>query len=106
MPHIELRASAGEDSRRIVTDLARQSQAAAEQLESRVVEVMGILGQFPQAGRLAYPTGDAEYRSAAVGSYLVWYRLDPTDVVRIVAIRHGRQRPLTLAELEERTEQS
>lgn len=65
---------------------------------------MDLVARYPRVGKRVHPEADAEYRSVVADSYLVWYQVRGTDEVIVLAVRHGKQRPPKLAELEERAE--
>jgi plasmid stabilization system protein ParE len=104
MALVSVRRRALEDLRRILDDLETESKDAAQGLADRVTHTLELLTNYPRAGRHEYPESDREYRSIGAGPYRLWYRVIADDEAAILVIRHGRQRPPTLHDLEQRAE--
>ena len=85
-------------TRRALSDLrahcdyiARDSPAAAFDVEERVISAVGRLDRYPETGRSGGVQGTRELPVPKT-SLLVIYVIDP-DAVRVMHIRHMAQRP-------------
>lgn len=69
--------------------IARDSPRAATRVVDRIERTAARLGEFPKLGRIKY--GNVRMIGAGRYPFLVFYVVED-DEVRIVAVRHARQR--------------
>ncbi len=89
MADVRWDAQAFDDLAGIIRYIERFDPQAAEGIGSRLYELAYSLADFPQRGRPG-PNGTREM--VTVPPYILSY-VFAGDTVRIVGIRHGRQRP-------------
>lgn len=73
----------------------RRTAAVAQQIADHVLERVGALTGLPWSAPPWRPAGDPSFRRLVAGDHIVLYRVvADEDSVYILAVRHGRQRPL------------
>lgn len=70
--------------------ISRDNPVAADRIASRLIALGESLREFPNRGR---PARDGAREMTGVPPYILRYRVIG-DVVVIVGIQHGRQRPI------------
>ena len=85
---ITRRPRAETDLVEIWSDIADDNEPAADRLLRRIVGVMEMLREHPQAGRSRPDLQQPELRSFPVGNYVVFYRPMP-DGIEIVRVLSG-----------------
>ena len=87
--------------------IAQQDPTAAERVLDAIEETFDQLTRHPDSGAL-YPTRNPKLRALrmfpVIGfhDYLIFYRLDENDVVRILYVTHGARHLLRLFRRESR----
>jgi plasmid stabilization system protein ParE len=100
VPRIQLAGAAWRDLEDLLDYLRARNPDAARRVGLAITGKIDLLRQFPEIGRLVDRRGEADYRATVVGSYLIWYRLDPQHGVIVLGIRHGRRRQPTVEDLD------
>jgi plasmid stabilization system protein ParE len=95
---IEWSAPALKQFDQIITYLEERNPSAARRIGQAIFSKVEFIGQFPQAHRqiLGLPSN---YREAFVENYRLLYSLTGSDKIRLLSIRHTRQRPLSAKEI-------
>jgi len=78
--------------------LRQHSPAAARRVGQAILDTVERIGLFPKAHR-AVPGLPPFYREAFVENRRLLYRLVNDEHIRLISIRHVRQRPLTPSEI-------
>jgi len=81
---------AAEDLESACEYLARDSEAYARDLSSRVIRRVESLGDLSERGRRVPEVGRDDIREVFVHRYRLIYRVE-ADIVRILALVHGAQ---------------
>ncbi len=74
----------------IRTYIGKFNPAAAGRMAARLLEAGQSLHEFPERGR---PIGRNRREWAIIPPYVIRYRIKG-DVVEIIRVRHGKQKPL------------
>lgn len=82
----------------LLSYLRQRNPAAARRVGRAIINVVDQIGLFPEAHR-AVAGLPPTYREAFVKNYRLLYRLIDDERVRLISIRHTRQRPLTPDEI-------
>jgi plasmid stabilization system protein ParE len=85
-----------------ITDdmVARRGNAAARRVATRLLAAVERLSTLPRSGPPWPPAGDIAYRRLVVDEYVLLYRVDEArSTVFILALRHGRRRPLKVDDI-------
>ena len=73
----------------------RRTAAVAQRITDHVLERVGALADLPWSAPPWMPAGDPSFRRLVAGDHIVLYRVvEDEDSVYVLAVRHGRQRPL------------
>ncbi len=76
------------DLESICNYVARDNPEAADRLDTRIHTVLQLLAQFPGMGHMRSDVQDKRYSFWTVGSYVIAYRMDKTDLI-VVRVLHG-----------------
>jgi plasmid stabilization system protein ParE len=72
-----------------------RSARSQKQILDRLLQRIHVLGDLPWSGPEWRPANDASFRRLVVDEHVVLYRVSESEAtVFILAVRHGRQRPL------------
>ena len=84
--------SASNDLKTISSYIESQRNLATANRVCRVIyEAVQILRRFPESGRIGIEEGTRELVVSALPSYIVVYRIVPSNSVQILRIWHGAQ---------------
>jgi plasmid stabilization system protein ParE len=73
----------------------RRAPAGAPRVVDHVLQRVGALADLPWSAPAWRPAGDPSFRRLVAGDYVVLYRVVEDDgSVYVLAVRHGRERPL------------
>ncbi len=79
-----------QDLRDLVSHIARDHPAAAENLGVALIHQTRKLASFPELGRRAPDVEDASIREIVFKSYRIFYRINPQQrVVEVIRFWHG-----------------
>jgi toxin ParE1/3/4 len=80
--------------------IATDNPGAARRLLEQVSLRVDGLAEMPRSGRVYPGTEDCDLRELVVGAHRVIYRVAEQErVIHVLAVRHGRRRPLSPDEL-------
>ncbi|MGB0386925.1 MAG: type II toxin-antitoxin system RelE/ParE family toxin [Ardenticatenaceae bacterium] len=82
----------------LLSYLRRRNVVLARRVGRAILAKVDHIQQFPYAQRVA-PGLPSIFREAFVKNYRLLYRLVGDDQIRLLSIRHVRQRPLTPSEI-------
>ena len=83
--------------------LDRQGALGARAAANRILDRVAVLSTLPRSAPAWRPAGDESYRRLVTDDYVILYRISESDgTVFVLAIRHGRQRPLQPTEVPEK----
>ena len=78
--------------------LRQHNPAAAQRVGQAIIDTVERIGLFPKAHRIVLGLPPV-YHEAFVENYRLLYRLINDKQVRLISVRHTRQRPLTPGEV-------
>ncbi len=81
---------AQEDLASIAEYIARDSEAYARSVVTKILSTSQSLGAFPWIGRVVPEIGDERIRERFVYSYRLIYRVEPKRIL-IIALIHGKR---------------
>jgi len=82
----------------LLSYLRQHSPTAARRVGQAIINVVERISLFPKAHRVV-PGLPPFYREAFVENYRLLYHLVNDEHIRLISIRHTRQRPLTPGEI-------
>ena len=88
MKTLRVSDQAEEDLISIWLYVSEHNESAAYRLISEINAKYSLLSEYPEIGRIREDLGDKSYRSFAVGSYIIFYRLTD-EVIEISRVLHG-----------------
>jgi plasmid stabilization system protein ParE len=75
--------------------MERRGAVASQQIADRILDRVGALEDLPWSAPAWKPARDESFRRLVVDEYVVLYRVVlAEELVYVLALRHGRQRPL------------
>jgi toxin ParE1/3/4 len=83
---------AAADLRNIVEYIRLDNSAAAQRVGRAIYNRLGMLGEFPQSGRMGRVEGTRELPLPPLPFIVVYRVLEQANVVEIVNVIHGAQR--------------
>ena len=85
----------------ILDFIAQENPKAASRTVDEILERVEILAEFPRMGPAFSEESGPDLRKLILDDYLVVYQVrQGKRVVSVIAVRHSRQRPLTLEDLD------
>jgi toxin ParE1/3/4 len=80
--------------------IAAENPGAARRMLEQVFMRVDGLAEMPRSGRVYPGTDDLDLRELVVGAHRVIYRVaEQEQMIQVLTVRHGRQRPLSPDEL-------
>jgi toxin ParE1/3/4 len=79
---------ADKDIEQICTYIAKDNVTAADELDEKLHETMGLLAQFPRTGHKRPDVHDERYQFWSVGNYVICYRMEG-ETLLVVRVVHG-----------------
>lgn len=76
------------DIERACDRVAEHNPAAAERLDEQIHRAVQFLAEFPGTGHTRTDVADKRYRFWVVGSYVIAYRVEGTELV-VIRVLHG-----------------
>ena len=84
----------------ILDFIARESPAAARQVVDDLLARVEVLAEHPRIGPVFSKDSGPELRRLILGKYIVVYQVQEAKrLVSVIAVRHSRQRSLTIEDL-------
>ena len=98
---VQWSASALDRLLEILDFIARENPRSATRTVDEILERVEMLADFPRMGPVFSDESGPDLRKLVLDDYLVVYLVrDEKRVISVIAVRHSRQRPMTLADLE------
>ena len=83
----------------------RRGKASAKAVVRRLFDATERLMALPRTAPPWRPANDERYRRLVVDDHVVIYRVDEPDSILVLAMRHGRRRPLEPSDISEAEEE-
>jgi plasmid stabilization system protein ParE len=100
---IRVTRAARRDLDEIADYFRAHAPAAARRVHAVIFAKLDLIAQFPEIGPVVAKRGERQYRRTVAGDYAIWYRVIEAGIVRVLAVRHGRRRPLSPNDLDLRS---
>ncbi len=85
---------------KILDFIAKDSPPAARQVVDDLLARVEVLAEHPRIGPVFSEESGPDLRRLILGKFIVVYQVqEPERTVSVIAVRHSRQRPLTMEDL-------